>query len=107
MCLLLVFFELFKEKWCRLIKHLTLGVAQIRELGVYFNYKEMNPMHFLYIYMIIYLHFTSRKLSTKKGQTNKITGPPDTNIPESTCEYKITNNNNKYIYIYIYIYVYI
>ena len=57
-------------------------------------------MH-LFIYMVIYLHFTSRKLSTKKGQTNKITGSPDINIPASTWEYKITNNNNKYI-LYIY-----
>ena len=32
-----------------------------------------------------------------KTQTNNITRSPDTNIPESTWEYKITNNNNKYI----------
>ena len=52
--------------------------------------------------MIIYLHFTSRKLSTKKGQRNKITGSPDINIPASTWECKIINNNNKFI-LYIYI----
>ena len=39
----------------------------------------------------------------KKKQTNKITRLPDTNIPESTWEYKITNNNNIYMYIYSYI----
>ena len=47
------------------------------------------------------LHFTSRKIQTKKQQhthTNKITQSPDANIPESAWEYKITNNNNKYIY---------
>ena len=32
-----------------------------------------------------------------KTQTNKITRSPDSNTPESTWEYKITNNNNKYI----------
>ena len=32
-----------------------------------------------------------------KTQTNKITRSPDPNTPESTWEYKITNNNNKYI----------
>ena len=46
--------------------------------------------------MSIYLHFTSRKIETKK-QTNKIARLPDTNIPESTWEYKITNNNDIYI----------
>ena len=50
--------------------------------------------------MIINLHFTSRKIPTKKTQTNKITRSPNTNIPESTWEYKITNSNNTYIYIY-------
>ena len=53
---------------------------------------------YIYIYMIISLHFTSRKIyTTKNTQTNKITRSPDTNIPESTWEYKITNNDNKYI----------
>ena len=47
--------------------------------------------------MIINLHLTSRKIQTKKTQTKNITRLPDTNIPESTWEYKITNNNNKYI----------
>ena len=46
--------------------------------------------------MSIYLHFTLRKIIDKK-QTYKITRSPDTNIPESTWEYKITNNNNIYI----------
>ena len=55
--------------------------------------------------MVIYLHFTSRKIQTKKAtaktatHTNKITRSPDANIPESIWEYEITNNNNKYIYI--------
>ena len=39
---------------------------------------------------------TSREIQTKK-QTNKITRLPDTNIPDSTWKYKLTNNNNKYI----------
>ena len=39
----------------------------------------------------------------KKNQTNKITRLPDTNIPERTWEYKITNNDNIYMYIYSYI----
>ena len=47
--------------------------------------------------MIINLHFTSRKNIDKKTHTNKITRSPDTNIPGSTWEYKIINNNNKYI----------
>ena len=48
--------------------------------------------------MTINLHFTSRKnIDKKKTQTSKITRSSDTNIPESTWEYKITNNNNKYI----------
>ena len=47
--------------------------------------------------MIRNLHFTSRKNIVKKTQTNKITRLPDTNILESTWEYKISNNNNKYI----------
>ena len=48
--------------------------------------------------MTINLHFTSRKnIDKKKTQTNKITRLPDTNIPESTWEYKITNSNNKYV----------
>ena len=49
--------------------------------------------------MTINLHFTSRKNIEKKNntQTNKNTQSPDTNTPESTWEYKITNNNNKYI----------
>ena len=52
--------------------------------------------------MTINLHFTSRKnigkKKTKKNtQTKKITRLPDTNMPESTSEYKITNNNNKHI----------
>ena len=38
------------------------------------------------------------KIQTKKTQTSKITRLPDTNIPESTWECKITNNNNKYIF---------
>ena len=33
--------------------------------------------------------------------TKKITRSPNTNIPESTWENKITNSNNTYIYIYI------
>ena len=51
------------------------------------------------IYLTINLHFTSHKNIGKKThtQTKKITGLPDTNIPESTSEYKITNNNNKHI----------
>ena len=58
---------------------------------------------FIYLKVILrflanLLHFTSRKnIGKKKTQTNKITRSPDTNIPESTWEYKITNNNNKYI----------
>ena len=51
--------------------------------------------------MIINLHLTSRKIWRKKTQTNNITRSPDTNMPESTWEYKITNNNNKYIHLYI------
>ena len=51
---------------------------------------------YLFLYMSIYLHFTLRKIIDKK-QTYKITQSPDTNIPESTWEYKITNNNNIYI----------
>ena len=48
--------------------------------------------------MTINLHFTSRKNKRQKKNTeNKITRSPDANIPESTWEYKITNNNNKYI----------
>ena len=39
----------------------------------------------------------------KKNQTNKITRLPDTNIPERTWEYKITNNDNIYMYKYSYI----
>ena len=50
-----------------------------------------------FLYMTINLHFTSRKNIDKKTQANKITRSPDINIPESTWEYKITNNNNKYI----------
>ena len=46
--------------------------------------------------MIINLQFTSRKIYTKKAQTNNITRSPDTNILESTWGYKIANNNNKY-----------
>ena len=35
--------------------------------------------------MIINLHFTSRKIETKRTQTNNITRSPNTNIiPEST-----------------------
>ena len=45
MYLLLVFFELFKELWFRLIKCLILGAAQIKELPVYFNYIEMCLIH--------------------------------------------------------------
>ena len=33
------------------------------------------------------------KYRQKTTQAIKITRPPDTNIPESTWEYKITNNN--------------
>ena len=55
----------------------------------------------MHIYMIINLHFTPRKIEIKKTQTNNIKRSPDTNIPESTCEYKITNINNKYIHLYI------
>ena len=48
--------------------------------------------------MTINLHFASRKnIDEKKTQTIKITRLPDTNIPESTWEYKIANNNNKYV----------
>ena len=47
--------------------------------------------------MTINLHFTSRKNKRQKKTENKITRSPDANIPESTWEYKITNNNNKYI----------
>ena len=47
--------------------------------------------------MIINLHFTSRKIQTKKTQTNKITQLPDPNIPESTWVYKVNNSDNKYI----------
>ena len=50
--------------------------------------------------MTINLHLISRKIIDKKTQTNKITRSPDTNIPESTWGYKITNNNNN-IYIYV------
>ena len=46
----------------------------------------------LYIYTSLHL-----KYRHKKTETNKITRSPDTNIPESTSEYKITNNNNKYV----------
>ena len=49
------------------------------------------------MYVFIYLHITSRTIQAKKAQANKITRSADTNIPESTWEYKITNNNNKYI----------
>ena len=57
---------------------------------------------YIYIYIYIYdykstLHFTF-KYRQKNTQTNKIIRSPDTNIPESTWEYKITNKNNKYIY---------
>ena len=45
------------------------------------------------------MHFTSCKNIDKKSQANKITRSPDTNIPGSTWEYKVTNNNNKYIYV--------
>ena len=56
--------------------------------------------------MSIYLHFTSRKIlkkkntkkNTHKKRQTKITRSPDTNIPESTWEYKINNNNSIYIY---------
>ena len=36
------------------------------------------------------------KYRQKKTQTNSITQSPDTNISESTWEYKITNNISKY-----------
>ena len=65
--------------------------------------KQPPSVSYFFIYLSIYLHFPSRKIKTKK-QTNKITRSPDTNIPESTWEYKITNNNNinnNNIYIYI------
>ena len=58
--------------------------------------------------MSIYLHFTLRKIIDKKSRHTKLQNTryqmvsPDTKIPESTLEYKITNNNNIYIYIYIY-----
>ena len=52
----------------------------------------------LYIYIYIYIYkFTLHVKYRKKTQTNKITRSPDTNIPESTWKYKITNNNNKYM----------
>ena len=41
---------------------------------------------YIYIYMIINLHFTSCK-TNKKTQTNEITQSPDTNVLESTWEY--------------------
>ena len=53
-------------------------------------------------YSALFIGFSSRaslhvKYRQKKNtQTNKITQLPDTSIPESTWEYKITNSNNKY-----------
>ena len=47
--------------------------------------------------MTINLHFTSLKNIDKKTLTNKIAQSRDTNIPENTWEYKITNNHIKYI----------
>ena len=54
-------------------------------------------MFFLYIYEYIYTSLYVKIIDKKNKQTYKITPSPDTNIPESTWEYKITNNNNIYI----------
>ena len=51
---------------------------------------------FFFFYISIYFQFTSRKIHFTKKQANKVTQSPDTNIPESTWQYKITNNNNIY-----------
>ena len=63
---------------------------------------------YIYVYMYVYIYdykFTLYKITLqftkKKTRRNNITRSPDTNIPESTWEYKITNNNNKYIHLYM------
>ena len=50
--------------------------------------------------IIIYIYIYDYKFTLHvKTQTNKVTGSPDTNISESTWEFKKTSNNNKYIYV--------
>ena len=51
---------------------------------------------YIYIYMTINLHFTSRKNVDKKHRQTKL-HDPQIPIPKSNWENKITNNNNKYI----------
>ena len=46
--------------------------------------------------IIIYEYIFTLHFRQKNTQT-KITRSPDTNIPESSWEYKITNNNIMYI----------
>ena len=51
---------------------------------------------YIYIYMTINLHFTSRKNVDKKHRQTKL-HDPQIPIPKSNWENKITNDNNKYI----------
>ena len=43
------------------MKRLILGVAEIKELGIYFNCKERDPMHLCFIYDYVF-NFTSRNI---------------------------------------------
>ena len=54
-------------------------------------------LYTFFLDMTINLHFTSLKNIGKKNTDKKNTRSPDTNILESTWEYKITNNNNQYM----------
>ena len=51
---------------------------------------------YIYIYMTINLHYTSRKNVDKKHRQTKL-HDPQIPIPKSNWENKITNDNNKYI----------
>ena len=73
--------------------HLLINCICVRSVSQILSLKDFFLIY-IYIYMTINLHFTSRKNVDKKDtQTNKVARLPDTNIPESTWEYKITNNN--------------
>ena len=79
-----------KDVVTKYIRSLFRGPTSVKSSGSF--------LFLFFLYTTINLHFTSRKnIDNEKTQTNKITRSPDTNIPESTWEYKITNNNNKYI----------
>ena len=64
--------------------------AEVERSGRDGKSQKLTSMY-CFLYMIINLHFTSRKMQAKN--TDKQNYTIRYNIPESTWEYKITNNN--------------